>query len=125
MSPSLTVLVDARNVLRSTWPNIAEDDVLERSCAWARERGARAVVVFDGVAPGGRVGEHELEGCSVVGTGSDESADEWLTRAAADLATMGGRFWLVTSDRELRAAAGEGAEQVLGGGRFARELLRV
>ncbi len=119
------MLVDARNVLRSTWPNIAEADVLERSRAWAREHGARPVVVFDGVAPGGRVGEHELDECTVVGTGTEESADAWLIRAAGELGRAGERFWLVTSDRALRAAAGTGAERVIGGGRFARELLRV
>jgi predicted RNA-binding protein with PIN domain len=121
----ITVLVDARNVLRSTWPNLAEDDVLAGSCTWARERGGRAVVVFDGVAPGSVVGERELEGCTVVGTGPGESADEWLTRAARRLREESARFWLVTSDRALRTAAGEGAERVLGGGRFAQELRRV
>ena len=33
------------------------------------------------------------------------------------------RYWLVTSDRELRERAGERAERVIGGGAFIRELL--
>ncbi len=82
------------------------------------------MVVFDGEAPGGIVGECELDGCVLVGTGTAESADDWLIRAAERLRRGGERFWLVTSDRALRAAAGEGAERVLGGGRFARELQR-
>jgi predicted RNA-binding protein with PIN domain len=116
------VLVDARNVLRSTWPNLAEADVVEGSRAWANEHGARAVVVFDGEAPGGIVGARVVDGCVVVGTGPDESADAWLARATSRMRRRHQRFWLVTSDRELRAVAGEGAERVLGGGGFAREV---
>ena len=122
MPPS--VLVDGRNVLRSTWPNLREEEVVAGSRAWAHDHGARAVVVFDGEAPGGIVGERELDGCVLVGTGAEESADDWLTRAAERMRGRGERFWLVTSDRALRAAAGESAERVIGGGRFARELQR-
>jgi predicted RNA-binding protein with PIN domain len=121
----VTILVDARNVLRSTWPNIPESEVVAASRRWARENGARAVVVFDGVAPGGLVGEHDREGVTIVGTGPEESADTWLTHAARRLRADSAPFWLVTSDRELRANAGAGAERIVGGGRFARELRRV
>jgi predicted RNA-binding protein with PIN domain len=118
-----TVLIDARNVLRSTWPNIPEQRLVELCCAWAERELVRVVVVFDGRAPGGVVGEQELDGrCTVVGTGG-ESADEWLIRAAFELRRGRRPFGLVTSDRELRSLAGEGAERVVGGGRFARELL--
>jgi len=119
----LTILVDGRNVLRSTWPNLTEEDVVAGSRAWATEHEGRPVVVFDGEAPGEVVGERELDGCVLVGTGTGESADEWLIRAADEMRRRGERFWLVTSDRALRAAAG-GAERVIGGGRFARELQR-
>jgi hypothetical protein len=61
-------------------------------------------VVFDGAAPDGGIG-----------TGR-ESADDWITRRAAEL----DRYWLVTSDRELRERAGGRAERVIGGGSFAR-----
>ncbi len=118
----LTLLVDARNVLRSQWPNIPEDELVELCRARAAAEGAHAVVVFDGAAPGGVVGEQTLASdCTVVGSGR-ESADEWLTRAAASLRSGANRFWLVTSDRALRAAAGGGAERTIGGGAFAREL---
>lgn len=121
-APALTVLVDARNVLRSRWPNIPEQELVDLCRSWAEARGVRAVVAFDGRAPGGLVGEKELAPhCVLVGTGP-ESADDWLVRAAAELRSAGEPYWLVTSDRELRARAGEGAEKVVGGGSFAGEL---
>ena len=119
MTARTSVLIDARNVLRSTWPNIAEHELVVLCAGWAREKGQRAVVVFDGRAPGGLVGERELPPhCLVVGTG-EESADEWLTRAAAAEKEP---YWLVTSDRALREAAGARAERTIGGGSFVREL---
>jgi predicted RNA-binding protein with PIN domain len=112
-----TVLVDGRNVLRSQWPNIPEDELVRLACEWAARNDVRAVVVFDGQAPAGHEGGH----CSVVGT-AGESADEWLIRRAAELRANGERFWLVTSDRALRDVAGDGAERTIGGGSFANEL---
>lgn len=121
-TPSLTVLVDARNVLRSQWPNIREQKLVDLCRSWAAAREARAVVVFDGEAPGALTGEQDVNRhCVVVGTGA-ESADDWLTRSAAGLHTAKQDFWLVTSDRELRQRAGDGAEKLVGGGTFAREL---
>jgi predicted RNA-binding protein with PIN domain len=117
-----TVLIDAPNARRSRWPNIPEQELVERSCAWAAAEGRRAVVVFDGRAPGGFVGEQAAaDDCVVVGTGP-ESADSWLERAAADLHARGERYWLVTSDRALRAAAGRHAERTIGGGSFVSML---
>jgi predicted RNA-binding protein with PIN domain len=116
------ILVDARNVLRSTWPNLGEDEVVEGAAAWARAHGGRAIVVFDGDAPDGRVGARARGDCVLVGTGRREGADAWLTRTAARLARRGRPHWLVTSDRGLRAAAGGAAERVVGGGRLARTL---
>jgi predicted RNA-binding protein with PIN domain len=118
------VLVDARNVLRSQWPNIPERELVELCREWAEAQGVRVIVVFDGEAPGGLVGEQEVaQQCLLVGTGS-ESADDWLVRAAAELRASDEPFWLVTSDRALRELAGEGAEKAVGGGSFARELQR-
>ncbi len=77
------------------------------------------VVVFDGTAPGGVVGERELDdGCMLAGTGKEESADDWLIRRAAEFKP----YWLVTSDRALRDVAGREAERTIGGGSFARQL---
>jgi hypothetical protein len=106
-----TVLVDARNVLRSRWPNLAEDEVVRASAAWASGEDVDAVVVFDGGAP---TVETPLR---VVGTGR-ESADDWITAEAARLEAADEPYWLVTSDRELRERAGGAAERVIGGGAF-------
>jgi len=105
---SLTVLIDARNVLRSRWPNIPEDDLVRLICEWAAQEGVEPEIVFDRRAPDGGIG-----------TGG-ESADDWITRRALEIE---GPYWLVTSDRELRERAGGGAERVIGGGAFASLLL--
>jgi hypothetical protein len=110
------VLIDARNVLRSRWPNIPERELVVLTAAWAAERQVDAVVVFDGSAP-----ELEEPHTAVVGTGG-ESADDWLIRRAAELHAEGRTYWLVTSDRALRAVAGRQAERAIGGGAFAGEL---
>jgi predicted RNA-binding protein with PIN domain len=118
----MTILVDARNVLRSRWPNVAEDELVEHIEAWARKRGAHAIVVFDGRAPGGLRGEHDLsETVTVVGTGGEE-ADDWIVRRASELAEEGVPYELVTSDRAVRAAAGPHARRTTGGGGFLTEL---
>jgi predicted RNA-binding protein with PIN domain len=105
-----TVLVDAENVRRSRWPNIGRERLVELVAAWADEHGHEAVVVFDGDAPDG-----------AVGSGS-ESADAWIAQRAAELTARGEPYWLVTSDRGLRADAAGGAERTIGGGSFVREL---
>jgi predicted RNA-binding protein with PIN domain len=99
-----------------------EQEVVDGCRTWAKATGKRAVVVFDGSAPGGVLGEREIDDhCVVVGTGR-ESADEWIDRAAAELRMRASAYWLVTSDRELRDAAGNAAQRTIGGGTFAREL---
>jgi hypothetical protein len=118
MAEDTTVLIDARNVLRSQWPNLPEDELVERTRAWARRHGHRIVLVFDCRAPGGLVGAERLdERTTLVGSGS-ESADDWLIREAP--ACRGA--WLVTSDRALREAAGAQASRLIGGGAFLRQL---
>ena len=98
--------MDARNVLRSLWPNLTEREVVEATREWAAEEGVEPEIVFDGTAPEG-----------AIGTGP-ESADDWIARRAQELDS----HWLVTSDRELRERAGGRAERVIGGGAFARLL---
>ena len=105
------MIVDARNVLRSQWPNIPERELVDLVRAWAAESGVRPLLVFDGRAP--------VEADDTVGTGR-ESADDWIAREATSFAP----YWLVTSDRELRERAGGDAERVIGGGSFARTLTR-
>ena len=107
----VTVIVDAENVRRSLWPNIAARELVELVRAWAEEAGVQPLVVFDGAAP--------VEAADVVGTG-EESADDWIAREAPSLVP----YWLVTSDRELRERVAGAAERVVGGGTFARQLRR-
>jgi hypothetical protein len=122
MSERTIVLVDARNVLRSQWPNVPEKELVERCRAWAERREVRVVAAFDGRAPGDLVGERvEDELLTIVGTGS-ESTDDWLTRRASALAEAREEHWLVSSDRELRQRAGGQASRLIGGGGFLREL---
>ena len=116
------VLVDARNVMRSRWPNFREDRFLELTRAWAEQEGARVIVVFDGRAPGGLVGVHELDGrTTVVGT-EGEIADDWIAAHAGEPARDGARLWLVSSDRGLRERVAGDVERVIGGGSFAGTL---
>jgi predicted RNA-binding protein with PIN domain len=112
------VLVDGENVRRSTWPNLSQDQLVERSCAWAARKGADAVVVFDGGNAGERVVD---DNCIIVRTGG-EIADDWIARRAAELHEAGRGYVLVTSDRELRARAGGHADRTIGGGSFVRGL---
>jgi hypothetical protein len=113
------VLVDARNAIRSRWPNLAEDWFVERTRAWAEREGVQAVIVFDGRGPGGLLGEGALdERTRLVGTGG-QIADDWIAERALQLHAAGRRLWLVSSDRELRDRVAPHVERVLGGGAFA------
>jgi predicted RNA-binding protein with PIN domain len=106
------VLVDAQNVRRSLWPNLSPEQLVELLARWAEAEGAHAIAVFDGHGP------ETVAGVEVVETGA-ESADDWITRRAAELSEP---YILVTSDRELRQRAGGNADRIIGGGAFAREL---
>jgi predicted RNA-binding protein with PIN domain len=109
------VLVDAPNVRRSLWPNLSPERLVELLARWAEAEAAEAIAVFDGPAP------NSVPGVEVVGTGA-ESADDWITRRAAELSEP---YVLVTSDRELRERAGGNADRIIGGGAFAHELMQV
>jgi hypothetical protein len=116
------VLVDARNAMRSRWPNIPEKRFLELTRAWAQREGAEVVIVFDGPAPGGRIGADDLDDTSrVIGTGR-ASADDWIAGEAPRLAAEGRRVWLVSSDRGLRERVAPYVERTIGGGSFAGQL---
>ena len=112
------MLVDGENVRRSRWPNVSRDELVALCSGWAAANRARVLVVFDG---GDRAERAVDERCTVAGSGG-ESADARIERRAAELHATGARYWLVTSDRALRAAAGVGAERTIGGGSFLQEL---
>lgn len=118
----LTVLIDARNVARSQWPNIPDQKLVDLCWSWGAEAGYEVVIVFDGVAPIDVAGKRELgPGCTVVGTGH-RSADSWIEREAHRYQERKQPYWLVTSDRLLRSVAGVHAERTVGGGTFAGDL---
>jgi hypothetical protein len=100
------VYIDGRNVQRSQWPNLSDEELLERTRAWAERHGHEAVVVFDGTAPAGAIGS------------GAESADDWLIREVPKHPGA----WLVTSDRALREAAAANTGRVIGGGGFLKEV---
>jgi hypothetical protein len=102
------VVVDAENVRRSLWPNLSREELVERARAWAAREGHELLIVFDGEPP---EKAPDLTG--------SRSADDEIAALAQQLEQP---FWLVTSDRGLRARAGDRAERVLGGGSFARTI---
>jgi predicted PilT family ATPase len=102
------VFIDGRNVQRSQWPNLSDEELVRRARDWADRNGHEVVLVFDGEAPEG-----------TIGTGR-ESADDWLIREVPKHPGA----WLVTSDRALRDAAGSQTDRIIGGGGFLRELQR-
>ena len=113
-----TVLIDGRNVQRSRWPNLSDEELVELVQAWAERNEHEVMLVFDGHAQGGLVGTERVdERTALVGTGG-ESADDWLIREAPKYPGA----WLVTSDRALREEAGQAMERLIGGGTFLRKL---
>jgi rRNA-processing protein FCF1 len=102
------VIVDAENVRRSAWPNASRRELLERARRWAGREGLDLLVVFDGHAP---------EDAPDVAGAPD--ADDAIARLAAG---SDRDYWLVTSDRGLRARAGARAARVIGGGTFLRSI---
>jgi hypothetical protein len=104
-----TLIVDAENVRRSIWPNIAKRELVDLARSWAEANGMDLLVVFDGPAP--------EQGDDLVS--AEPSADDWIAAHASERAP----YWLATSDRELRSRVGDGAARFLGGGSFVRELL--
>src|SRR5947208_10029777 len=91
------VFIDGRNVQRSQWPNLSDEELLELANAWAGRHGHELVVVFDGPAPAGAVGT------------KDESADDWLIREVPKHPGA----WLVSSDRALRDQAGRNTARII------------
>lgn len=94
------VLVDAENVRRSMWPNIPPAELERLSAAWANENGHDVRVIWEGT----------------------ESADDRIATAVRELDE---ETWVVTSDRELRGRVEHATGRIIGGGAFARELVRL
>ncbi len=117
--PQIVVLIDGFNVARSRWPHLSQHALVEGCRGWAHAHGHRALIVFDGI-PEEPPSEPD-PACEIVGT-TGESADDWITRRAAELARRDEPYWLVTSDRELRRRAGAASRREIGGGSFLKHL---
>ncbi len=92
-----TVLVDAENVRRSVWPNIARSELEQRCLEWGRAQGHDVIVVWEGA----------------------ETADDLI---ASEVRRLAPPLWVVTSDRELRERVADRVDRIVGGGTFAKEL---
>ena len=73
------LFVDARNVLRSRWPNLAEDEFVGLAEAWGERHGAELCSSSTGTRPQARSALTARE--RTTGPGG-ESADDWLIRDA-------------------------------------------
>jgi hypothetical protein len=99
-----TVVVDAENVRRSRWPNLSRAELVRRAREWAEREGHDLLVVFDGQPP--------EEAADHVGS---SNADDRIVELAQALDVP---WWLVSSDRGLRARVGGGPVRIVGGGTF-------
>jgi hypothetical protein len=102
------VVVDAENVRRARWPNLTREQLVERARGWADREGHELLVVFDGPEP--------EEAPDLVGS---RNADDAIVELARELASP---WWLVTSDRGLRARVGDRPARTIGGGSFVRSI---
>jgi hypothetical protein len=102
------VVVDAENVRRARWPNLTREQLVRRARDWARREGHELLVVFDGRPP---EEAPDLRG--------SPNADDAIVELASELPPG---WWLVTSDRGLRARVGDRPARTIGGGSFVRML---
>lgn len=102
------VVVDAENVRRSRWPNISREGLVDRARAWAAREGHELLIVFDGEPP--------EQAPDLVGSGN---ADDAIVELAGGIDRP---WWLVSSDRGLRARLGDRPERIVGGGSFSRTI---
>lgn len=102
------VVVDAENVRRSRWPNISREGLVDRARVWAAREGHDLLIVFDGDPP--------EQAPDLVGS---RDADDAIVELTADLDRP---WWLVSSDRGLRARLGDRPARIVGGGSFSRAI---
>ena len=102
------VVVDAENVRRAQWPNLSRKELVRRAREWAVREGHELRIVFDGAPP--------EDAPDLVGS---RDADDAIVGLSAGLDSP---WWLVTSDRGLRARVGDAPARVLGGGSFVRAI---
>ena len=99
-------MVDAENVRRSLWPNLSREELVDRVREWAAHEGHEVLIVFDGEPP--------EDAPDLVGS---RNADDRIVELAAGVDRP---WWLVSSDRGLRARLGDAPARIVGGGSFVR-----
>jgi hypothetical protein len=102
------VVVDAENVRRSQWPNLSREELVDRTREWAGREQHELLIVFDGDAP--------EDAPDLVGS---RNADDAIVELAEGFDRP---WWLVSSDRGLRARLGVAPARIVGGGSFVRAL---
>jgi hypothetical protein len=102
------VVVDAENVRRSQWPNLSREELVDRARRWAAREGHEVLIVFDG--------EATEEAPDLLGS---RNADDAIVELAGDFDRP---WWLVSSDRGLRARVEDRPARILGGGSFVRTI---
>lgn len=102
------VVVDAENVRRSLWPNLSREELVRRTRGWAAREGHDLLIVFDGKPP--------EDATDLVGS---RNADDRIVALARGFDRP---WWLVTSDRGLRARVGDAPVRIIGGGFFVRTI---
>jgi predicted RNA-binding protein with PIN domain len=104
-------LVDGYNLLRAS-PIESREELVDRVASFVGARGARGVIVFDGVGEERSAGPLEVRFAA--------HADELIERLAADR-RLEERVAVVSSDAAIRATAGPIVERIPSA-RFARDL---
>ena len=102
------VVVDAENVRRSRWPNISREALVDRAREWAVRENHELLIVFDGEPP--------EQAPDLVGS---RDADDAIVELTARLDRP---WWLVSSDRGLRARLGDRPARIIGGGSFSQTI---
>jgi predicted RNA-binding protein with PIN domain len=121
----LHMIIDGRNVMRSSWPNAGERELVSAIARWAGEhpRTPIVAVVFDGTYEGEGPGMYEHDERVVVVATQGEIADDVIVREVEELRAEREPVIVATSDRELRERVEALGAKVVGGGSFLRSVL--
>lgn len=92
---------------------LARRRLVDAVASWAGAGGMDVLLAFDGAGPW-RPGRTTIgPGLVIEGSGSGQSGDDILERAAAEARAAVRTHWVVSSDRTLCDVAGAGAERVI------------
>ena len=115
-------LIDGYNVINN-WQEFAgirdndldhaRDMLLGKVAEFSAFHGYESVVVFDAMDMKGPETAESVGGCTVIYTAEHETADSWIERQAYQVAKIGTRVFVVTSDKaEQDSVLGSGAFRI-------------